>query len=69
MVALVDNIELCAVSPLHMNLQVVTFQRLARVSGFSKEPELVPSVSGMSEIAACPPSPIADDLSALPSVA
>ena len=26
----------------------------------------VPSVSGMSEIAACPPSPIADDPSALP---
>ena len=33
----------------------------------SKEPEPVPSVSGVSEIAACPPSPTADDPSALPS--
>ena len=33
----------------------------------SKEPEPVPSTSGMSEIAACPPAPIADDPSALPS--
>ncbi|CAN0488351.1 unnamed protein product, partial [Rangifer tarandus platyrhynchus] len=32
-----------------------------------KEPEPVPSTSGESEIAACPPSPIADDLSAPPS--
>ena len=32
-----------------------------------KEPEPVPSTSGMSETAAFPPSPIADDLSALPS--
>ena len=35
--------------------------------GSSKEPEPVPSTSGMSEIAACPLSPIADDPSALPS--
>ena len=68
MVAFVDNIELYAVSPLHMNLQVMKFQRFTHVSGSSKEPEPVPSISGMSEIAACPPSPIADDLSALPSV-
>ena len=33
----------------------------------SKEPEPKPSMSGMSEIAACPPSPIADDPSAPPS--
>ena len=33
----------------------------------SKKPEPVPSTSGMSEIAACPPSLIADDPSALPS--
>ena len=33
----------------------------------SKEPEPVPSTSGVSEIAACPLSPIADYPSALPS--
>ena len=33
----------------------------------SKEPEPVPSISGVSEIAACPLSPIADNPSALPS--
>ena len=40
-----------------------------RVDGIesSKEPEPVLSTSGVSEIAACPPSPIADDPSALPS--
>ena len=32
----------------------------------SKEPESVSSTSGVSEIAACPLSPIADDPSALP---
>ena len=39
-----------------------------RVDGIesSKEPEPVPSMSGVSEIAACPPSPIADHPSALP---
>ena len=31
----------------------------------SKEPEPVPSTSGVSESAACPPSPVADDPSAL----
>ena len=40
------------------------FKRVDRIES-SKEP--VPSVSGVSEIAACPPSPIADDPSALPS--
>ena len=33
----------------------------------SKEPEPVPSASGVSEIAACPASPVADDPSPLPS--
>ena len=33
----------------------------------SKESEPVPSTSGVSETAACPPSPITDDPSALPS--
>ena len=32
-----------------------------------KEPDLAPSLSDASEIAACPPSPVADDPSALPS--
>ena len=39
-------------------------RRVDRIES-SKEPELVPSVSGVSETAACPPSPIADDPSAL----
>ena len=42
------------------------FKRVDRIES-SKEPEPVSSVSGVSEIAACPPSPIADDPSALPS--
>ena len=42
------------------------FKRADRTES-SKEPEPVPSTSGVSEIAACPPSPIADDPSALPS--
>ena len=42
------------------------FKRVDRIES-SKEPEPVPSTSGLSEIAACPPSPIADDPSALPS--
>ena len=33
----------------------------------SKEPEPVPLMSGMREIADCPPSPVVDDPSALPS--
>ena len=33
----------------------------------ARKPEPVPSTSGVSEIVACPPSPIADDPSALPS--
>ena len=42
------------------------FRSVDRIES-SKEPEPVPSTSGVSEIAACPPSPIADDPSALPS--
>ena len=41
------------------------FKRVDRIES-SKEPDPVPSTSGVGEIAACPPSPIADDLSALP---
>ena len=35
----------------------------------SEEPEPVPSTSGMSEISACSPTPVADDPLALPSPA
>ena len=42
------------------------FKRVDRIES-SKEPEPMPSKSGMSDIAACPPSPIADDPSAVPS--
>ena len=41
-------------------------KRVDRIES-SKEPEPVPSWSGMSGIAACPPSPIADDPSVLPA--
>ena len=42
------------------------FRKVDRTES-SKEPESVPSAPGMSETAACPPSPIADDPSVLPS--
>ncbi|XP_054942657.1 tigger transposable element-derived protein 1-like isoform X1 [Physeter macrocephalus] len=42
------------------------FRRADRIES-SKEPEPVPSMSGMSAIASCPPYPVADDPSALPS--
>ena len=42
------------------------FNRVDRVES-RKEPEPVPSTSGVSDIAAGPPSPMADDPSALPS--
>ena len=42
------------------------FKRVDRTES-SKESEPVPSTSDMSEIAACPPSPFANDPSALPS--
>ena len=41
------------------------FKRVNRIESSKEQP--VPSTSGVSEIAACPPSPIADDPSALPS--
>ena len=43
------------------------FKRVDRTES-SKKPEPVPSTSGMSEIAACSPSPIADDPSVPPSL-
>ena len=42
------------------------FKRVDRIEP-SKEPEPMPSTSGVSEIAACPLSPTADDPLALPS--
>ena len=42
------------------------FKRVDRIES-SKETEPVPSTSGVSESVACPPPPIADDPSALPS--
>ena len=42
------------------------FKRVERIES-SKEPEHVPSMSGMNETAACSHSPIAEDPSALPS--
>ena len=42
------------------------FNRVDRIES-SKEPEPVPSMSGMNEIAVCPPSPVADKGSAPPS--
>ena len=42
------------------------FKRVGRIES-SREPEPVPSTSGVSEISACLPSPIADDPLALPS--
>lgn len=46
------------VSPLHMNLQAAYFQDVNMETS---------STSGMNEIAACLPSPVADNPSALPS--
>ena len=61
-------LSLCyTMSPLHTNLQVVNFQRCRRAVGASKEPEPVPSTAGVSDFAACPPSPVAGDASAPPS--
>ena len=44
----------------------IFFKRVDRIES-SKKPEPVPSTSGVSELAACPLSPIAGDPSALPS--
>lgn len=43
------------------------FYKRAHRTESSKEPEPVPSTLGMRETATCPPFPIADDSSALPS--
>ena len=51
-------------SSLHTNLQVANFQRCERASDSSKESEAVSLTSGVSEIAADPLSPLADDPSA-----
>ena len=45
---------------------ILVFKRAGRIES-SKEPEPVPSTSGLSEIAVCPPSPIADNPLASPS--
>ena len=55
------------ISPLHTDLQCANFQRCEHASGSSKGAESVSSTSCMSEIAASPLSPVADDSSALPS--
>ena len=60
------SIVLRPVNRLHINLQVVNFQRWEHTFGSSKEPEPVPSASGMSETAADPQPPVADGASALP---
>ena len=52
-------------SHLHMNLQTADFERCECASGSSKEPEPMPSASGVSEPLAYPPSPVADGPSAL----
>ena len=59
--------KLNTVSPLHWSLQDVNFQKCEHATPSGKEPEPMPSVSGMSEVAACRLSPIADDPSALSS--
>ena len=56
-----------AVSSPHKNIQVANLQRCWHACGSSREPESVPSTSGVSKIAACPPSPAAADPPALPS--
>ena len=43
-----------------------SFQRCEHASGSSMDPEPGPSMSDVSEVAACPPSPIAEDPPALP---
>ena len=55
--------------PLQLNLQVMIFPWCKHASGSSKEPEPVTPISRMSEIAACPSSPLADDSAALLSPA
>ena len=45
---------------------IILFKRVDRIES-SKEAERMPSTSGMNEIRVRPPSPIADDPSAVPS--
>jgi len=45
---------------------IIFFKRVDRIES-SKEPESLPSRSGVSEITACPPFSIAEDPAALPS--
>ena len=59
--------KLNTVSPLHWSLQDVNFQKCEHATPSGKEPEPMSSMSGMSEVAACRLSPIADDPSALSS--
>ena len=55
-------IKFCdTVSHLHIKLQVVNFQRCRWIAS-GKEQEPLSLTSGVSEIAVCPPSPIAEDL-------
>ena len=54
------NLTVSTVNPKHMNFQVANFLRCKHA--------FIPSVSSVNEIVACPPSPIADDPSALPSL-
>ena len=49
------------ISTLHANLHVMNFQRCERASGSWRETEPELSTSSMSEIAACPLSPVADN--------
>ena len=55
--------------PLSRHLWLVFFFFFKRIdrTEFSQEPEPVPSAAGVSEIAACPLSPVANDSSAPPS--
>ena len=55
------------VSSLHTNLQEANFQRCKHASGSSKEPEPVPSMSGLSSAAARPAPAVAEGPSALSS--
>ena len=50
----------------YLDITGLFFKRVDRIE-FNKEPELVPSMSGGNQIAACPLSPTADDPLALPS--
>ena len=69
---LLKNIEYSSlhyrVSPLHMNLQVASFERCQSRSGSSKDLELMPSMPSVNETALCPLASIAEGPSAPPSL-